>query len=404
MFVIPRKSFKVWIIAVAVGLPLILSFPFGILTSVDPKTRWEVSAIESAPQVVATQTRLDYDPIDHYLSETTIFSRSKCDWTDSDPKDDSDPDQFSQYLFDDAEANRIDPIIPAVTEPVAEVLVFTEVDYALYVKARSLNLRSEPTTDSEILYKLGSGTKVACEGENEQWMKVRYNGELGYLKTEYTSKTMYFRPVKETVYVKSSNLNLRSGPSTDDEVLDKLHKNTALTRTGIGDEWSKVVTSNGLTGYVYSSYITKLPNITLNASFRSEHDYSGLSQEEIDLLTKIVALEGSPKYGYDGYLAVTSVILNRVENPRFANTIFGVVSAPGQFSVYTTSRTPYYNDHVRQAVSDALAGIRNLPSYVMYFITCAAYETNVAGGGSFSHLEAYGVTCGTVWCYRASDR
>ena len=101
------------------------------------------------------------------------------------------------------------------------------------------------------------GDKVICEGENDEWMKVRYEEQLGFLKTEYTSQTMVFQSVSETVYVSANKLRLRDGPSVDDEILLTLGKNDKLTRTGIGDGWSRVKTASGKKGYVASEYLTK---------------------------------------------------------------------------------------------------------------------------------------------------
>lgn len=87
-------------------------------------------------------------------------------------------------------------------------------------------------------------------------MKVEFDDYIGYIKAEYTSTTVPYRDVNETVYVSSSTLNLRVGPSTDSEIITKLAKNTKLTRTAVGKEWSLVKTSAGKTGYVANEYLT----------------------------------------------------------------------------------------------------------------------------------------------------
>lgn len=140
---------------------------------------------------------------------------------------------------------------PAVSEPVIKPAY-----YVLYVKSTTLNLRSLPSTESEALFQFEFGAQVQCVGIIDDWMKVEYEDYVGFVKAEYTSTTVPYRDVNETVYVSSSKLNLRVEPSTDSEILLKLAKNTKLTRTAIGLEWSLVKTSAGKTGYVANEYLT----------------------------------------------------------------------------------------------------------------------------------------------------
>ena len=68
-----------------------------------------------------------------------------------------------------------------------------------------------------------------------------------------------FTDCNETVYV-TGTVNLRSGPSTDDEKVGALNKNQSVTRIGIGTgdyaNWSKVRISDGSEVYVASKYLT----------------------------------------------------------------------------------------------------------------------------------------------------
>ena len=68
-----------------------------------------------------------------------------------------------------------------------------------------------------------------------------------------------FTDCNETVYA-TGTVNLRSGPSTDDEKVGALNKNQSVTRIGIGTgdyaNWSKVRISDGSEVYVASKYLT----------------------------------------------------------------------------------------------------------------------------------------------------
>lgn len=61
-----------------------------------------------------------------------------------------------------------------------------------------------------------------------------------------------------------------------------------------------------------------------------------MSQDEVTL-SKIIAAEANPNDIRDNYL-VGSVILNRIENNQFPNTLLGVISQRGQFDGYKYMR------------------------------------------------------------------
>jgi uncharacterized protein YgiM (DUF1202 family) len=71
--------------------------------------------------------------------------------------------------------------------------------------------------------------------------------------------TLTFTDCNETVWA-TGTVNLRSGPSTDDDKVGSLNKNQSVTRIGIGTgdyaSWSKVKLSDGSEVYVASKYLT----------------------------------------------------------------------------------------------------------------------------------------------------
>jgi hypothetical protein len=82
-----------------------------------------------------------------------------------------------------------------------------------------------------------------------------------------------------------------------------------------------------------------------------------------------------------------------------------VLSQRNQFSTYKTNRTPVYNEDVYRAAHDAYYhGKRNLPDYVLAFITEEAYPGNVRRGGAFADLEVYKTDNTVVWCYWPEDK
>lgn len=71
--------------------------------------------------------------------------------------------------------------------------------------------------------------------------------------------TLTFTDCNETVWA-TGTVNLRSGPSTEDDKVGSLNKNQSVTRIGIGtgdySSWSKVKLSDGSEVYAASNYLT----------------------------------------------------------------------------------------------------------------------------------------------------
>lgn len=94
------------------------------------------------------------------------------------------------------------------------------------------------------------------------------------------------------------------------------------------------------------------------------------SASDLDMLAAIIECEAGNQ-PYEGRLAVASVIINRMNNPRFANSISEVIYSPGQFSPVASGRFAVVLsrgacDDCRKAAQDALNGNTNVDA--LYFI------------------------------------
>lgn len=64
---------------------------------------------------------------------------------------------------------------------------------------------------------------------------------------------------KAKVTTQSSNLNIRKGPGTDQQIIGKAAHNEVVTVVSkANDQWSLVRTDNGEEGYVYTQYLTQI--------------------------------------------------------------------------------------------------------------------------------------------------
>jgi uncharacterized protein YgiM (DUF1202 family) len=63
---------------------------------------------------------------------------------------------------------------------------------------------------------------------------------------------------KAKVTTESSNLNIRKGPGTDQEIIGKAaHNEIVSVISKANDQWSLIRTDKGKEGYVYTQYLTQ---------------------------------------------------------------------------------------------------------------------------------------------------
>ncbi|MFC4768882.1 spore cortex-lytic enzyme [Effusibacillus consociatus] len=104
-----------------------------------------------------------------------------------------------------------------------------------------------------------------------------------------------------------------------------------------------------------------------NDPARIVHSSSRISTGDFNLMANAIHGEsrGEP---YIGQVAVAAVILNRLENPKFPNSISGIIFQPGAFTAVADGQiwlTP--NEESKKAVSDALNGWDPSGGAIYYF-------------------------------------
>ena len=119
----------------------------------------------------------------------------------------------------------------------------------------SLRLRSEASTSSTVVTHLGKYYAIAVlDDSTEGWYKVNYNGNVGYVSSDYVTidKDNVF-----TTYgrVTGSSVNVREAASTSSAVKASLKANTVVTVNGFENGWYNVTCEYGTTGYIRSDFL-----------------------------------------------------------------------------------------------------------------------------------------------------
>ena len=202
----------------------------------------------------------------------------------------------------------------------------------------SVNIRQEATTESESMGKLSDGTRVAILDEVEGWFKIAYDGEVGYMSTDYVESQPIMNIECGGAKVTTSVLNMRSGPGTENSIVTKLYEGSVAKIIGINNAWFKVQ-YGGNTGYISPDYVSivpyESPAVTASVSYStptgSTASSSGTRQQIIDYAATLLGCKyvygGNTPSGFDcsGYVKYVfqhfGVNLTRTSANQYANSV-----------------------------------------------------------------------------------
>lgn len=154
------------------------------------------------------------------------------------------------------------------------------------IETDDLNVRSGPSTNSDIIGELNKGEKVEVLEVIDGWYKIKYKNGFGWIASKYASQVNeqdkdnttndnnnQTKPTqKKQVIVNVDSLNMRSGPGQEYEIIAKLNKGSILTVEETSGDWLKVSTnmSPSKQGWVanwlvsdYNQIVSNQPMVTI---------------------------------------------------------------------------------------------------------------------------------------------
>ena len=246
----------------------------------------------------------------------------------------------------------------------------------------AVNFRQEATTQSESKGKLSDGTRVAILDEVDGWFKIAYNGEVGYMSSDYVESQPIMNIECGGAKITTSVLNMRSGPGTENSIVTKLYEGSVAKIIGINNAWFKVQ-YGGETGYISPDYVSVVPYkntvtasapVAVSASSGTATAASGTRQQIIDYAAQFLGCKyvygGNTPSGFDcsGYV-------------KYVFKHFGVELTRTSASQYSTS--------VRIKKSELKIG-----DLVFFSQTAGSSKVGhvgiYVGGGQFIHAAAPG--------------
>lgn len=317
---------------------------------------------------------------------------------------------------------------PPVEETKNTVLEDAEnsVDWETLVVANveeALNIREKASEESDVIGKLYAGCKGSLLEKKDGWTKIASGEVVGYVKDEYI---LYGDLAKEyadekgnlIVEVKTETLRVREEATGDADILGLVSEEDVLVVAKdkeIKDGWIKVDYDDA-EGYVsldyvevkysFGSAITIEEEMAAKAAIEAEAKAAkeakeakngkgkatqgkatSLSADDITLLAAIIQCEAGNE-SFEGKVAVGNVILNRVHSGGYPNSIYGVITAPGQFPPATNGKMTNViargvSSSCIQAAQTAMSGVNYVGGATHFRATSSGYSGTVVGNHVF---------------------
>ncbi|MGO1044157.1 C40 family peptidase [Clostridioides difficile] len=170
------------------------------------------------------------------------------------------------------------------------------------ITGNAVNFRKGPGTNNASIGKFYKGDKVEYIGKDGSWVKVKYNGNTGYVHENYVSINSLGNSnesndasVKSTKVVTAKGLNFRTGPSTGSSKISTLGYGTEVGYISESNGWSKI-SSNGRVGYVSSKYLGT--NLSDSSNGNSGNSSSDLVKDTKVVTAKSLNLRTGPGTGH----------------------------------------------------------------------------------------------------------
>ena len=298
-----------------------------------------------------------------------------------------------------------------------ETLVLANVEEAL-------NIRQDASEESDVIGKLYAGCKGSLLEKKDGWTKISSGKVVGYVKDEYVlygdlAKELANKKGNLIVEVKTETLRVRKEAKEDAAILGLVSADDVLVVAEgkeVKDGWIKVDYDDAQ-GYVsldyvdvrysFGSAVTIEEEMAAKAAIEAEAKAeeakaegtnnskgkatqgkaTSLSADDVTLLAAIIQCEAGSE-SFEGKVAVGNVILNRVNSGGYPNSIYGVITAPGQFPPATNGKMTNViasgiSSSCIQAAQTAMSGVNYVGGATHFRSTSSGYSGTVVGNHVF---------------------
>lgn len=218
-------------------------------------------------------------------------------------------------------------------------------DTTITVNVDALRVRQNPSLKAKRLGHVNKGNTLRyIDTVDDEWIAVEFNGETAYVAAQYVTINC-MGPAEEQI--SQEQIAVLQDAETEQiaiQTVEETVTETAVeeTVTETVDETQQAPAEEAVVAYTEEVQVTE-DNGDESADGGSEEgivleeEAVPLAAEivedsyEVKLLAALIQCEAGGEC-YEGQLAVGAVVMNRVADPRFPETIAEVIYQPGQFT------------------------------------------------------------------------
>ncbi len=158
----------------------------------------------------------------------------------------------------DASADETEAETETETEPVYDTSMSGETAFGQC--DNYINVRSDASTDSEVVGKIYNNNSVTILGQLGDWYEIQSGNVTGYVKADFIATGEEAEAIaEETAYnvatVNAEGLWVHSDASEDSETIAMVYYSDQMEVVSYEGDWMKVVLEDGTYGYVNAWYV-----------------------------------------------------------------------------------------------------------------------------------------------------
>ena len=159
-------------------------------------------------------------------------------------------------------------------------------NFAIADVSNYVNVRKEPTTDSEIVGKIYDGAVaqvITKAGENQDWFQIISGNVEGYIKSEFflygdAAAEVIDDYVSRYAEVKADRLNVRKEQSTEADRIGYVDRGEMVKFLEDCGEWIRIRYTTDDEGYVAAEYVTVIEEFTYAKTIEEEQEEEAARQ------------------------------------------------------------------------------------------------------------------------------
>lgn len=128
------------------------------------------------------------------------------------------------------------------------------------VTASSLSVRSDASSDSNVIGNVTKGQSFSILEEKNNWLKIEYqSGKVGWVAAWYLDQRINTKPIsteqgktepESSITILQNGSNIRTEPNTQSDVLLRANEGDTFQVSGVENDWYQIKLKDGSIGYI----------------------------------------------------------------------------------------------------------------------------------------------------------